>query len=153
MDLQSIIGMTTSALDKDRDGQLEAHEVMAALRPLLGSMQPQGSAGGLDLSSLIKSMQQDGLGAIAQSWLGDGANAPISGEQLQSLLGQDKIDAFAQTLGMDSGKALNRLQDLLPGLIDTSSRGGELLQGMGGTANGDTLGNMIGGLVGGLFKR
>lgn len=117
MDLQSIIGMATSALDKDRDGQLEAHEVMAALGPLLGATQTQGSAAGFDLSGLINGMQNQGLGEIVQSWLGDGANAPVSGQQLQAALGQDKIDAFAQTLGMDSGKALSSLQDLLPGLV------------------------------------
>lgn len=160
MDLNSIINMATSALDNDRDGQLEINEIMHALGPLLGGNQQlaqdngaeQSTQGaGFDFSSLINNMKQGGMGDIAQSWLGDGANAPISGEQLQTALGADKIDAFAQQTGMDSNQALNSLQNLLPNLVDKSSRGGELLAS--NPMNTSELMGLVGNLASSFFKR
>ena len=156
MDLNSIISMATSAFDRDRDGQLEINEIMHALGPLLASGQQAmqghgGQTGGFDLSSLINTMQQSGLGAIAQSWLGDGANDPISAEQLQTALGAEKIDAFAQQTGMSHDKALHSLQEILPNLVDKSSRGGELLAS--NNMNHDALAGLIGNLASNLFKR
>lgn len=156
MDLNSIINMATSALDRDRDGQLEIHEIMHALGPLLSSgqqaLQNNGAqAGGLDLSSLINTMQQNGLGSIAQSWLGDGANQPVSGEQLQATLGQEKIDAFAQQTGMNHDQALHSLQEILPTVVDKSSQGGELLANQ--SMNNDALLGIIGSLASSFLKR
>lgn len=157
MDLNSIINMATATFDKDGDGQLEMTEIMSALSPLLASGQQamqntaQGtSTGGLDLSSLVNAMQQGGLSNIVQSWLGDGANEPVSGEQLQATLGEDKINAFAQQTGMSHDQALSGLQDLLPNLVDQSSQGGQLLSN---NPNNDALAGLVGNLIGGLFKR
>ena len=157
MDLNSIINMATATFDKDGDGQLEMTEIMSALGPLLASGQQamqntaQGtSTGGLDLSSLVNAMQQGGLSNIVQSWLGDGANEPVSGSQLQATLGEDKINAFAQQTGMSHDQALSGLQDLLPNLVDQSSQGGQLLSN---NPNNDALAGLVGNLIGGLFKR
>ena len=157
MDLNSIINMATATFDKDGDGQLEMTEIMSALGPLLASGQQamqntaQGtSTGGLDLSSLVNAMQQGGLSNIVQSWLVDGANEPVSGEQLQATLGEEKINAFAQQTGMTHNQALSGLQDLLPNLVDQSSQGGQLLSN---NPNNDALAGLVGNLIGGLFKR
>ena len=157
MDLNSIINMATSTFDTDGDGKLEMTEIMSALGPLLASGQQamqntaQGtSTGGLDLSSLVNAMQQGGLSNIVQSWLGDGANEPVSGSQLQATLGEDKINAFAQQTGMSHDQALSGLQDLLPNLVDQSSQGGQLLSN---NPNNDALAGLVGNLIGGLFKR
>ena len=159
MDLNSIINMATATFDKDGDGQLEMTEIMSALGPLLagGQQTMQGMnagqnapTGGLDLASLVNSMQQVGLSNIVQSWLGDGANEPVSGSQLQATLGEDKINAFAQQTGMSHDQALSGLQDLLPNLVDQSSQGGQLLSN---NPNNDALAGLVGNLIGGLFKR
>lgn len=156
MDLNSIINMATSAFDGDRDGQIEINEIMQALGPLVSSgqqaLQSNGAqAGGLDLSSLVNTMQQNGLGEIVQSWLGDGANQPVSGEQLQAALGQEKIEAFAQQTGMNQDQALHSLQEILPTVVDKSSQGGELLPSQ--NMNNDALMGIIGNLASNLFKR
>ena len=68
----------------------------------------------------------------AQSWLGDGDNHSLSGIQVQRVIGGEKIEAFASKLGVTTEEASSGLSEILPHLIDKSSRGGELLDAVGG---------------------
>ncbi len=105
-----------------------------------------GGSGGLDISSLLGGMQGSGLQGMLQSWLGDGANEAISGDQVSNLLGPDKISAFASQLGISPQEAVGGLQDAIPQMVDKASSGGSLL---------DSLGGMSGamGLAGKLFGK
>ena len=71
------------------------------------------------------------LARKAKSWLGDGDNDPISASQIQDVLGSDKIEAFAEKLGIGRDEAGNSLSEILPELIDKSSKGGSLLGSLG----------------------
>ena len=153
MDISSLIGMATQAFDKDGNGRVDMQEVIAALGPLLGGLQGGAQGGsGLDLAGLVTRMQQSGLGNKAQSWLEDGPNEPVSDAQLQTVLGNERIEEFAGRLGLDKTDALHGLEELLPNLVDKSSRGGQLLPGLGGEGQ-DAAGGMLGSLIGSLFKR
>jgi len=68
----------------------------------------------------------------AKSWLGDGANDSISASQLKDVMGEEKIEAFAAKLGIDRDEASDGLAELIPELIDKSSRGGSLLDSVSG---------------------
>ncbi len=118
-----------SQLDKDHDGQLEITEIATALMGLFANGQ-QSQAGGLaGLASMVTGLQSSGnpdLMSMVSSWLGNGANAPISGSQLTQLLGEDKIAAFAQQLGISPEKALSGLQAAVPGVVDKASPSGSL---------------------------
>jgi uncharacterized protein YidB (DUF937 family) len=94
-----------------------------------------GSDGQANLGGIIAAMQGKGLGAIAESWLGDGDNADISTDQVREVIGNDKITEMASQLNTDEGSLLDGLKDALPKIIDKSSSGGSLL----GSA-GDLLG-------------
>ena len=62
--------------------------------------QPQGGYGGGasgGLSGLLGSLQQAGLGHIAESWIGNGPNQPISPQQLHSALGDDHVQSMSRT--------------------------------------------------------
>ncbi len=110
----------------------------AQIEQVLGSLLGGGEQGGLDIGNLVGGMQSKGLGDVASSWLGDGANADISPDQLKEVLGQDKIAAAAQELGTDEGSLLDGLKDAIPQMVDKSSSGGSLLDavgGLGGVAN------------------
>jgi uncharacterized protein YidB (DUF937 family) len=48
--------------------------------------------------SLIASPEVGGLGDVAGSWVGKGANLPVSGEQVINALGSDKIREIASNL-------------------------------------------------------
>ncbi|NOQ78112.1 MAG: hypothetical protein GQ546_01790 [Gammaproteobacteria bacterium] len=69
---------------------------------------------------------------IFQSWLGDGQNQKISGNQISEMLGSDKISEFASQLGLSEDKAIGGLQDAMPKMIDNASSGGSLLDSIGG---------------------
>lgn len=90
--------------------------------------------GGFDLGDLVGQFTGSGgdLAEKAKSWLGDGANESISASQLQEALGSDKVAEFAQKLGIGADEASSGLSEILPQLIDKSSRGGELLDSVGG---------------------
>lgn len=87
-----------------------------------------------DLGDLVAQFTGAGgdLAAKAQSWLGDGANDSISASQVEQALGGDKIEAFARQMGISKDEASHNLSDILPQLIDKSSRGGKLLNSIGG---------------------
>lgn len=86
-----------------------------------------------DIGDLVGQFTGSGgeLADKAKSWLGDGANESISPSQLQEVIGSDKISAFAEKLGVSRDEASGSLSDLLPQLIDKSSRGGNLLESVG----------------------
>lgn len=87
-----------------------------------------------DLGGLVSGLQAKGLGDVAASWLGDGANADISVDQIKDVLGGDKVAQAADKLGVDQGSLLNSLQGALPQLVDKASSGGSLLDSIGGVS-------------------
>lgn len=127
MDMMKLAGqLLASKLGGEAGGNNDM--VQNVIGSLLG-----GSGGqGIDLGSIVGNLQNSGLGSIAESWLGDGDNAEISGSQIESMLGSDKIAQAAQQLGTDQNDLLRGLQDMLPQVIDKSSSGGSLLDSVGG---------------------
>ena len=95
-----------------------------------------GGSGGFDLGAIVGQFTGSGgdLAEKAKSWLGDGSNESISAEQVQDALGGDKIEAFARKLGVGPEEASSGLSEILPDLIDKSSRGGNLLDSVGGVS-------------------
>ncbi len=107
------------------DGSLD--DITAALGNLLSD-----ENGNLDLGNLVSNLQEKGLGSIAESWLGDGENDAISGDQVMELFGGEKISQIASQLGSDEGSLLDALSDALPQVVDNASSGGSLLDSIGG---------------------
>jgi len=78
------------------------------------------------LTRLIAKFQAQGLEAAVASWVGVRANEPVSPEQLQSVLGPEKIAAVAQRLGVSPADASRALAKMLPQLIDSLTPDGQL---------------------------
>lgn len=115
----------------DAGSGLEIGGLTSALSGLLGG----GSGGGsFDPSALLSKMDSGGLGAIAQSWLGDGSNTSISSGQVTNMLGSDKVSEFASKLGLTDEEAAGGLSDALPDMMDKASSGGSLLDSIGGVS-------------------
>ena len=144
-----------SQLDKDHDGQLEITEIASALMGLMSNGQgQQANAGGLGgLMSMLGGLQggNSGLASVVSSWIGSGENAPVSGNQITEMFGQDKIAAFAQQLGISQESALSGLQAALPNVVDKATPTGSL--DLGGML--DAVGGVQGaiGLASKLFGR
>jgi uncharacterized protein YidB (DUF937 family) len=96
---------------------------------ILGSLLANnGSTGGLD--GLTKAFQQNGMGDVIGSWVGSGQNLPISPDALGKVLGPNVLGQLTQQAGGASqGDLLGQLSQLLPGVVDQMTPGGQAPQG------------------------
>jgi uncharacterized protein YidB (DUF937 family) len=109
-----------------------------------GMLSNDGQNGGL--GGLVSKFQQAGQGDAINSWIGSGANQPISPSDLGNVLGNDTLGQIAGQLGVGSGDATNILAQLLPAIINQMTPQGQAPAGGLGNA-GDIVG-MLGGLLG-----
>jgi len=139
---------------------------MSFLNDLLGGAQG-GQASGSSLVSiagqliekaggiqgLVAMLQQHGLGEAAQSWVGTGANQPVSGDQLGQALQNGGLGSLLQDaagkLGVDQNQLLGQLSQVLPHAVDHLTPDGQVpAQGQGGFDLG-SLASLAGKLFGG----
>ena len=100
----------------------QASNLGQAALDLLQSPQVGGVQG------LANILEQKGLGNIARSWIGTGANLPVSGDQLKGVLGSDAVAALAQKVGLSPEQAQQALSQLLPNLVDKLTPNGQVPQ-------------------------
>ena len=134
MDMSDLIKMgatmfMNSKMSGDNGSGLDIGSLVSALSGLAGG---NAQGGGLDIGSILGNMQSGGMADMAASWLGDGDNTAISGDQVASIFGQDKISDFASKLGLTEEEAVGGLQDALPSMVDKASSGGSILDSIGG---------------------
>jgi len=79
-----------------------------------------------DLQGLVAKLQQGGLNAQVQSWLGNGTNLPITADQLRSALGNQQVQQIARQLGLPVDEALKVVAEHLPTAVDQASPNGTL---------------------------
>lgn len=124
---------------------------MSLLDNLMGALGGQGDiaetvkslgvTGGV--GGLVDAFQKGGLSEVAQSWVSNGANLPVSPDQIQAVLGSGAIGQFAEKLGVDPQTAAAKLSEILPGLVDKLTPGGKLPdEGLGGAVS-DLLGGFL----------
>jgi uncharacterized protein YidB (DUF937 family) len=78
------------------------------------------------LTGLIQSFQHGGLGEAASSWIGTGQNLPVSSDQIQRVLGDERVQALAAKLGISPEDAGSHLAQLLPSVIDHLTPNGQM---------------------------
>ena len=78
------------------------------------------------LPGIISKFEHGGMADHVGSWVGTGANMPISGAQLQEILGSGSIGEIAQRLGLSHGDASSGLAQVLPNLIDKLTPTGQI---------------------------
>ena len=91
----------------------------------VGGMGGMGAQGG-GLGDLVAGFQRAGLGHIADSWIGTGANHPVSPDQLRNVLGEDRVRDMADQTGMDQSSLLSQLAQHLPKAVDGMTPNGRL---------------------------
>ena len=101
-------------------GQVEGAALPALINAVLAKTQYQ------DLSGLVAALQQGGLGPQVQSWLGSGANLPITEDQLKTVLGNAQVQEFARHVGLPVDETLKLLAQYLPEIVDKASPNGTL---------------------------
>lgn len=112
----------------------------AALLPFLLE-QLKNYPGGV--SGLVESFRKGGLGEIVSSWIGKGANLPVSIDQLRSVLPAALVGGLAEKSGQDDNTVLGFLTQLLPQVVNQATPDGEVKEGQGFDAGG-LLGSLSG---------
>jgi len=128
--LGGLIGMVTSN-----------PQLLQAVTGMLGNDGEHGGLGGL-----VSKFEQAGLGNVVGSWIGNGQNQPVTGDQLTQVLGSGAISNIAAKLGVSPDEAAGQLSNILPGLVNHLTPNGQAPAGGLGNA-GDLMG-MLGGLLG-----
>jgi uncharacterized protein YidB (DUF937 family) len=133
----SIAGQVTGALSGA--GNTQHAGLLEAVAGLINNPETGG------LQGLVNAFEQKGLGGVVSSWIGTGQNLPISAEQLQSVLGNEQVQALAQKLGISPQDITSHLTQLLPQVVDKVTPSGSLPEG------NDGLEKALG-MLGGFFK-
>jgi len=97
-------------------GQAQSGALPAMVNAVLAKTQYR------DLNGLVAALQNGGLDAQVKSWLGPGANLPITEEQLKAVLGNAQVQDFARHLD----QALKVMAQYLPEIVDKASPNGVL---------------------------
>ena len=101
-------------------GGKEQNNLLGAVAQLLNS----SNIGGL--GGLAQLFDKQGKGDIMQSWISKQQNRSISPDELQGVLGQERVQQVAQTAGVSEQDASRGLSDLLPQLVDKLTPNGTL---------------------------
>ena len=80
-------------------------------------------------SGLLATFRERGLGGVVNSWVGTGSNQPITAEQIQSVLGNEHVRAFAGKLGVSPEQASAKIAEYLPQVVDKLTPNGQVPQG------------------------
>ena len=101
-------------------GQAESGALPAMINAVLAKTEYR------DLSGLVAALQNGGLDEQVKSWLGPGANLPVTAEQLRAVLGNAQVQDFARQLGLPVDQALKTMAQYLPEIVDKASPNGVL---------------------------
>jgi uncharacterized protein YidB (DUF937 family) len=95
--------------------------MLAVLLPIVGGLLAGGG-----LQKILSGFHSQGLSSQTDSWIGSGANQPVTGEQVKAALGENQVAEVAQKLGVSHDEAAAALAEVLPKVVDHASPGGRL---------------------------
>ena len=101
-------------------GQIGAAVLPVVMSEVMGT----GSQGGL--SAIVAKLEQAGLGNQVKSWIGMGANLPITADQLKKVLGSDAVRQIAAKYNIPIDQVAEVLAHQLPLAVDQASPNGKL---------------------------
>ena len=124
------MGLLDSVLGGLMGGAGASSPMSGVLSSLLGG---GGQAGGLGspgtgggLGGLMSQFERAGLGQVAQSWVSNGPNQPVSPQQLQGVFGETHVQNMASQAGMQPHDFLSQLSQHLPNAINGMTPNGRL---------------------------
>jgi uncharacterized protein YidB (DUF937 family) len=87
------------------------------------------------LNGVLDKFKQGGLADVAASWVGTGANLPVSADQISSVLGSGAIAEMAAKFGITPEVLSSQIAQHLPGVIDKLTPNGEVTADSGNLLN------------------
>ena len=91
------------------------------------------------LPGVLEKFKTAGFADEAASWVGKGANLPISAEQITQVLGNATILTTANKLGIDASEISAKIAEYLPQVVDRMTPNGEV-----GKDSGNLLATLLG---------
>ena len=91
--------------------------------------------GGGGLQGIVQTFSNNGMGQQAQSWIGSGPNQPISGSDIQRVVGRNKLRQMAQQQGMSPDEFSDHVADALPDMVDRATPEGMVPKQSGNLKN------------------
>jgi uncharacterized protein YidB (DUF937 family) len=76
------------------------------------------------VQGIVAQLEQQGLGGTVRSWVGSGANQPITADQIHQAFGSDTVKQLAARVGMSPEDLAAKLSQILPQAIDKLTPGG-----------------------------
>jgi uncharacterized protein YidB (DUF937 family) len=67
---------------------------------------------------IVQQFESHGLGNTVRSWVGTGANEPISADQLRRALDPDTLNQLAAKLGISPQELSAKLAEVMPDVVD-----------------------------------
>ncbi len=113
-----VMGAVTGAAGQGEQGNL--------LNSVIGMLGQNGSGG---LAGVIAQFKNGGLGHIVDSWVSTGSNLPVSADQLQQVLGSDRLAQMAQQAGLSTDSLTQQLTQILPQVVDKLTPNGTVPEG------------------------
>jgi uncharacterized protein YidB (DUF937 family) len=83
------------------------------------------------VSGVLEKFKENGMTDEVSSWVGKGANLPISAEQISSVLGNSEIAAMAAKFGITPEVLSSKIAEHLPTVVDKLTPDGEVKEGSG----------------------
>ncbi|HEY0296450.1 MAG TPA: YidB family protein [Bordetella sp.] len=126
MGLLDTLTSITSSLSSNGSAAPQQQAGLGGLLPVVLEQLSKYPGG---VSGLVAAFEQGGMGQVVGSWVGTGQNAPVSADQLDSVLHPGTVDAIAQQSGQSRGDVLAQLSQILPHIVDHATPGGTVPQG------------------------
>src|SRR5882757_5565986 len=76
------------------------------------------------IQGIVAQLEQQGLGGTVRSWVGTGANQPISADQIHQAFGSDAVKELAAKVGLSPQDLAAKLSAILPQAVDKLTPGG-----------------------------
>ncbi len=117
----SLVGQASAALSGNQmpDNQSKLIEAVTHLvtDPETGGLQ-----------GFLKSFEDKGLGGVVASWIGNGQNMTITAEQIEQVIGSERLQSLAQKFGISPETISSGLAQVLPQIIDRLTPNGQLTE-------------------------
>lgn len=120
--------------------------LLPAILAMLGGKSGAGQSG---MHQLVDTMHAKGMGDVAQSWVGTGANQPITAAQVEQLLTPEQIAQLAASSGLPPEQVSQGVAAVLPDVINTLTPGGAVPDHAQVQASTGQLQTALSGLLGG----
>lgn len=91
------------------------------------------------LPGVLEKFKAAGFADEVASWVGTGANLPISAAQIVQVLGNATIQAASSKLGIQADEISAKIAEYLPQVVDRMTPNGEV-----GRDSGNVLGTLMG---------